>query len=237
VPVFAPADLPAADTVALTFDWLGHLPGRFRVHLPADLPERFGGTFNAARFGGREPELFAGAVTEPLADPDHLIARINAGGAGTGPSALVRVPAEEGEAEPGLAPRVALGWEPAVMPFREPRYLTLGSPDQPARIYLGEAGLDGFVRLDARAPGEWGNRIAVTAREAGPGRYDVTVAYAGAPFENARRAVLGDPLPAAAAQLLLPGPVGVLQAKAAGVEARVSRDRAWAPEDHDVLNR
>ncbi len=71
-------------------------------------------------------------------------------------------------------------------------------------------------------------------RPDGPGRYEVTVNYAGARFENARQAVRGAPLPAAAAELLEPSPVGILQAKAAGVSAGVTRDRAELPPETKV---
>ena len=62
--------------------------------------------------------------------------------------------------------------------------------------------------------------------------YDVSIIYEGARFENARKVALGkdlgDPsldLPSQVQKLLQPGPIGVLQAKAAGVRAEVTRDR------------
>ena len=67
----------------------------------------------------------------------------------------------------------------------------------------------------------------MTARKAGPARFDVTVSYPGARFENARQVALGgEHLPVLTDDLLRPGPVGVLQAKAAGIYAKVTRDRA-----------
>ena len=48
---------------------------------------------------------------------------------------------------------------------------------------------------------------------------------ADARFENARRVVLGESPPSLAQELLKPGPIGVLQAKAAGVTVTVTRDR------------
>jgi len=63
----------------------------------------------------------------------------------------------------------------------------------------------------------------VTARKAGPARFDVTISYRGGRFENARQVALtgrvlkpGEPeLPALIEDLIKPGPIGVLQAKAA----------------------
>jgi hypothetical protein len=69
-----------------------------------------------------------------------------------------------------------------------------------------------------------------------PGRFDVTVGYRAATFESARETVFAgevlsageDPLPPLTGQLLKPRPVGVLQGKAAGVLAKVTRERAWS---------
>ena len=73
----------------------------------------------------------------------------------------------------------------------------------------------------------------MTVRKAGPARFDVTIGYAGARFENARQIALAgrilqpdeDPLAALTEDLLKPGPVGALLAKAAGVHAVVTRNR------------
>lgn len=230
IPIFAPSELPTEPTAELGLAWLSHRPGSLRVNLPADLPVRFGGRFNVARFGTLEPELLPGAVTEPEGDPDSLITLVNDGKEGVvEPSRLVEAKGEEEDSAPRLVPRAELGWEPVTMPFREPQLLTLGNDERPARIYLTEEGLDGFIRIDARAPGAWGNEVSVSARAAGPGRYDLTVSYSAAVFENAREAVLGAPLPELADELLLPGPIGILQAKAAGVQAQAARDRTLEP--------
>jgi hypothetical protein len=199
-------------TTEITIDWEEHLPGAFTVHLPADLPPRFGGRFNSARFAlpdaGAEP--YPDSVTEPPDDDDYLVDRIN------GTSRLVRA---------AVVPVVPLGWQAVAMPFRKPRHLTLGSDTQAARLYLSEEGIGGFIELESKIPGDAGNSIRVTARKSGPARFDVTVAFIGGRFETARQIVEGAPLPSLTAKLLAPGPVGVLQGKAAGIRAEVTRER------------
>jgi hypothetical protein len=198
--------------VNVTFAYGRYLPGAFLVRLPADLPERFGGRFNQSRFGqGKErPELYEKAVTEPPGDDFHMVRLLNQ------KSALV---------EAQIVSRVPLGWQAVPMPFRDPQYLTLGNPANPAQIYLAEEGIDGFLRIQARQPGAWGNQIAVAARSSGPAMFDFSVIYEGMPFENARRTVLGKKLAALTNESLEPGPVGVLQAKAAGASVRVIREQ------------
>lgn len=202
------------------FRWAQHQPGAFTLNLPADLPERFGGRFDQARFarGGKEEEaeLFAGVVTEPADDPDHIIKRINA------KSTLVKV----APAPVALPPA---GFAPVTIPFRRPARLKGGSGDEAARIYLAEKDVPGYIEVLAATPGAWGNSITIAARKAGPARFDVTINFLGARFENARRTALGgDELPSLSEDVMRPGPVGILQAKAAGVRADVSRDRTDA---------
>jgi hypothetical protein len=112
------------------------------------------------------------------------------------------------------------------MPFRKPQFLTLGGPGQAARLYLAEEGLSGFIKLEAKVEGTWGNEISVGARQVGPAIYDVSVSYLGGRFESARSVVLGPSPGELTKALVQPGPIGVLQAKAAGVRAVVTRDRA-----------
>jgi hypothetical protein len=206
--------------VEIRFSWQSHRPGAFVVNLPADLPERFGGRFNQARFAhaGEKPdegEQFHGVVTEPKSDPDYLQTRINTG---PNPSKLVRAGAD-------VVGRVPIGFEAATMPFRKPRSLTLGTETQPAKIYLAEKDVSGFIELSARSAGSWGNSIQVVARKAGPALFDVTIKFAGARFENARLVAMGgEHLPASVEEMLKPGPMGILQAKAAGIRASVTRD-------------
>jgi len=183
------------------------------VNLPADLPERFGGQFNQLRFAnqGDEPEEFKGIVTEPTTDPDYIVTRLEQ-------SALVQAKA---------VPRVPIGFEAVTMPFRRPRHLTGGTDARPARMYLAEKDVDGFIEVSVRKPGAWGNAVKLAARKAGPALFDVTVQYQAARFESARQVALGGAeLPSLTDDILRPGPVGVLQAKAAGVHVKVSRDRA-----------
>ena len=208
--------------VEIRFRWLSHQPGAFVVNLPADLPERFGGRFNLARFAhaGEKPdegEQFHGVVTEPDSDPDYLKTRINTG---PNPSKLVRAE---------VVARVPIGFEAATMPFRKPRSLTLGTETEPAKIYLAEKDVSGFIELSARSAGSWGNSIQVVARKAGPAFFDVTIKFLGARFENARLVAMGgEDLPASVEEMLKPSPMGILQAKAAGVRAAVTRDGAEA---------
>lgn len=220
-PVFALSESPAEATATVSFHWPNYQPGAFRVNLPADLPPRFGGRFNTARFsqstaddGSLTPELFAEVVTAPPGDADYIVARINSG---ENKSTLVTATFLSQDVPP-------LGWNRVEIPFRKPQLLTRGNQTRPAQIYLGEAGVSGLIKLEARQAGTWGNDIAVSARQTRPAMYDLSIFYQGARFENARRVVLGDPLPALTKDLLMPGPIGILQAKAAGVRVGVSRD-------------
>jgi hypothetical protein len=209
--VFAPSPLVAAAKVDVSFRWVSYEPGAFQVNLPLDLPVRFGARFNQAYFsqGRGRSEVYDDVVTEPEDDSDYLVTRIA--------NASKLVTAEK-------VGRVPLGWRAIPMPFRKPQFLTLGSETSPAQIYLTEKDLDGFIQLKAKKNGAWGNQIAVSARPSGPALYEVSITYEGARFENARQLVLGGPLPALTKELLKPGSVGILQAKAAGVQATVSRD-------------
>jgi hypothetical protein len=221
--VFAAKDRTADPPVKITVQWVTYDAGAFVVNLPADLPPRFGGRFNEARFGQTKgaPELYSNAVAEPQSDDRFLVKLINDKFIGT----LRNVPSNLVTAE--VTARVDLGWVPVKMPFRKPQFLTLGRPGRPARLYLAEEGLSGFIKLEARADGATGNEIAVSARQVGPAIYDVAVIFGGSSFENACAAALGQPLGNSAAALLKPGPIGLLQARAAGVRVEVTRDRAF----------
>jgi len=119
--------------------------------------------------------------------------------------------------------RVPLGWSPQQIPFRKPRLLTLGSEETPARIYLQDPEVPGFIELRARSEGAWGNAISVAVRKSGPAFFDVSVAFNGARFDSARETVAGPDLPELVLDILKPAPVGVRLAKAAGVSVRVTR--------------
>lgn len=210
--VFTSVDDPPDPPVEVAFEMVRYQPGAFQVRLPADLPERFGGRFNQARFGqgNNNPELHEKAVTEPPEDDFYIVELLNRH------SSLV---------ETQIVPRVPLGWQAIPIPFREPQALTLGDATTSAQVYLTEAGIKGYLRIQAREPGTWGNAIAVAARASGPAMYDFSVIYQGVPFENARETVMGKPLAALAGASLEPGPIGVLQAKAAGVHVQIIRER------------
>jgi hypothetical protein len=219
-----------ATTAEVTVRWDSHTAGGFAVNLPLDLGRRFGVAFGEranegsglgsgadARFGTETPELYAGVVTEPDGDPDHIELRVN-----QTRSKLI---------EAALVPVVPIGWAAVAMPFRDPTPLTLGTRDREARLYLSEPGLaPQFLLLRAAEPGTWGNDLTVTCRAAGPAIYDLAVTYPGGRFENARQTVFGPELPTLADALLEPGPVGVGTAKAAGVHAEVTRDGVAAEE-------
>ena len=130
---------------------------------------------------------------------------------------------------------VPLGWSPLTLPFRRPERLTIGAPSLPAALYLREVGVPGFVELVSRRSGPEGAEVSVTARATGPASFDFEIGVAPARFESAREAVSGRPLSASTDEHLVPGPIGVLEAKAAGIQATVLRERAWpAPtEDHN----
>jgi hypothetical protein len=138
--------------------------------------------------------------------------------------------------EAKIVPRAPLGFEPLAIPFadRNPRYLALGDRRNRAQIYLAEEGISGLLLIEAREPGEYGNQIGVTVRSSGPAMYDFAIIYEGAPFENAREMVMGKPLAALTEVSLQPGTAGVLQAKAAGVEVRVTREHT--PEVKDATD-
>jgi len=219
---------PVSDPIVqLSLQWTNYKPGAFLVNLPVDLPENFGARFGQARFGrpGDAPEVFSKVVTEPLTDPDHIKTRVNAA------SKLVKA---------DTALQVPLGWDPMPIPFHHPRarLLTGGTDTDPAAIYLSETGVPGFIVLTARDAGKWGNTIEVTARKVSPGRFDITIGYQGARFENARQTVFAGkilspgegPFPALTDEILKPRPVGVLQGKAAGVLAGVTRDQTESQE-------
>jgi hypothetical protein len=217
---FAPVPLTGPPlTVDLTWERL--TPGAFIVNLPGELPERFGARFNQGRFGqpGGQPEVIASVVTEPATDPDHLLTRVNAD------ARLVRV---------ALAARVPIGFEAVALPTRQPRARKLrgGTRVEPARLYLLDPDVPGqLLEIRAAEPGEWGNALEVSVRKVAPARFDVSVNYAGAVFECARQIAYAGrvlaagevALPVSLDTLAQPGPVGVLHAKAAGVQATVVR--------------
>jgi hypothetical protein len=222
--VFAAAGGSPGPPMELRFRWMIHRPGAFVVNLPADLPEEFGGRFNQARFGSAQDavESYPNVFTEPPTAEDCMI----------------RVLSEQSKlVEAAVVPRPPIGFQAAPIPFRRPRVRKLsgGTNAEPARLYVSEKDVPGFIEIRARKPGAWGNAIALTVRKSGPARYDVALRYDGARFENAREMVLlgrlltkeERSLPDLPESLLKPpGPVGVLHAKAAGVRASVSRDRA-----------
>jgi hypothetical protein len=210
-----------APTAQVEVSWNSHTAGALEVNLPAELDRRFGSGFGDARFGAEQPERIEGVVTEPDDDDNHIVGRINDPTTG---SRLV-------EADPELVPSVPIGWSAVTLPFRDPTPLTGGRPDRPARMYLSEPGFaPGFLELQAAEAGEYGNDITLTCRSSGPAIYDLEVTLAGSRFEAARQAVLGPPLPTLADELVQPGPSGVGIAKAAGIRAVVTRDRAQPPD-------
>lgn len=233
--VFTASDALPEPGVQIVFNWMRHRLGAFSVNLPADLPARFGGKFNEARFssGKDAAELYPQAVTEPSTDAYSLVNLIAIGNPHHNPpiTPSFLVTATEVSAPP-------LGWQPVTMPFRKPQFLTLGRDIPPgtsplptpgkdgyARIYIKEKDVNKFIELKAKEPGAWGNKIAVSVRQSGPAMFDVSISYNDSYFENARVVVLGGKeLPTLTEEILAPSAIGVLQAKAAGVKATVTRD-------------
>jgi hypothetical protein len=217
--LFGPVAPVPPMTVSAT--WRTHRPGAFSVNLPADLPARFGARFNEARFASASGagESYEGVVLDPPGDPHYIGTILNE-------SKLVRAT---------VVPRVPLGWEPQRVPFHVPRNRALsgGRADRPAALYLQDPDVPGAFAIRAVTNGSWGDEIAISVRYGGAAQFDVAITYAAARFENARAIayagrVLGpgeDPLPALVAKIIAPKPVGVVQAKAAGIRADVTRER------------
>ena len=224
VAVFATSKPGKGHAVDVKFTWSEHQAGAFTVNLPDDLPKRFGGRFNESRFShsNESAELYPNTVTEPKDDDMFLVSLIENGNTDAGLAASLLVNAE-------VVDFVPLGWAAVSIPLRKPSFLTLGTASAPAKIYLTEEGLDGFIEIRAREAGPWGNEIAITSRLCGPAIYEFAVHFQSARFENARQTVLGRPLAVLTNESLKPGPVGILQAKATGIQADVSRDRTGNP--------
>lgn len=240
----------AAPPVSLVLRWTRHRPGAFELRLPAVLPDYFGARLDDGRLGiGAPPpppggpvdpnagrEAYGGVVTEPAEDPDYFVTRLAASG-------LVSV---------SVVPRAPIGWRAIPIPFRRPRVLRLsgGRDDRPARIYITDPDVPVVFEVLAKgggggaaAAGAWGNLIEIGVGpwvpDDGvpgvdppvPGRFLVTVGYAGARVEGARESARGG------GSAPPPAPVGVLDARAAGVAARVIRERAEfaAPESDQHL--
>jgi hypothetical protein len=115
--------------------------------------------------------------------------------------------------------KTPIGFREVKMPFRKPRFLTLGDEKNKAQLYLFDEAADRLFVATAAETGAYGNQIAISARPDGPGRFEVAIHFQGARFENARQTVLGEP--ASAGTL---APMGILQAKAAGIDCAVTRD-------------
>ncbi|MDD1750046.1 MAG: hypothetical protein LUO89_09235, partial [Methanothrix sp.] len=214
--VFVGAADPAKPGVDVSLVWADHRPGCFIVNLPADLHTRFGGSFNGMRLGGGTPETYPGSVVEPVGDPRYLVRLLDG-------SKLVRA---------DRAPRVPLGWEAVDMPFKDPVRLKGGDEGTFARVYLTEEGIEDFIVISSIEKGDRGNGIAITARRGGLAIYDVSVTYEGGLFENARATAMGvgpniETLPCKKGMGEPPEPVGILKAKAAGIQASVTRDRTY----------
>jgi hypothetical protein len=221
--VFACAPPLSDPPVTIDFQLEKFGAAEFVVNLPADLPPRFGGRFNESKFGeggddNSSAQVFQNAVAEPESDPNFLVKLINSPATGSKFVTAEHVPA------------MGLGYTAAEMnvSFRKPKFLTLGTPNRPARLFLTEPGLTGFIKIEAKENGVWGNEIGVTVREVRPAIYDVAIIFRGARFEQARAIVQGVTTETIQ-EVMKPGPTGVLQAKAAGVRAGITRDRAEYP--------
>lgn len=213
-PAFAP--LAASAPIEMIARWTEHKPGTFTVRLPLDLPARFGGRFDDARFGYPGPEKIEGVVLDEN-DPREIPKVLDPAASASKLVTATRT---------GRAP---IGFEAVNVPFRKPRFLRGGNLSRPSRLFLAEPGVPGVIEIAANRNGAWGDEISVAVRPAGPALWDLEIHYRGARFENARQAVLGRPLPPQAREPLPPGPNGVLAGKAAGIAVRVVRDGAELP--------
>ncbi len=215
-PVFAP--VAPGSPLEVEARWIEHRPGSFVVRLPRDLPPRFGGRFDDARFGYPDAESIPGVVLDD-GDPRSI------------PTLLPPYPAASASqlvtsVRVGRAP---IGFVAHRVPFRAPRFLSGGGPVRASRLYLAEPGVPDVIEISANRPGAWGDEISVAVRPAGPALWDLEIRFSGARFENARQVVLGPPPAPVAREPQPPGPRGILSAKAAGIEARVVRDGAELP--------
>jgi hypothetical protein len=209
--------------------WQSNQAGAFTVNLPADLPDSFGARFNAGRFASKDDntESYPGIVFDPPKDSNFVVTVLSEAAKAPGKKPLVGVE---------HVTFVPIGWEAHVVPFAQPRrrYLTGGRKDRPSQLFLQQRGIAGAFRIFARENGAWGNQISITVRFAAPAIFDLTVSHAAARFESARVIAFAgrvlkpgeDALPALTAETVKPGPVGVVQAKAAGIHVSVNRERA-----------
>lgn len=213
-PAFAP--LSGSAPMEIIARWTEHKPGAFVVRLPLDLPARFGGRFDDARFGYPGPEKIEGVVLDEN-DPREIPKVLDPAASASKLVTATRT---------GRAP---IGFVAMTVPFRKPRFLRGGNLARPSRLFLAEPGVPGVIEIAANSNGAWGDEIAVAVRPAGPALWDLDIHYRGARFENARQAVLGRPLPPQAREPLPAGPNGVLAGRAAGIAVRVVRDGAELP--------
>ncbi|MGB9366928.1 MAG: hypothetical protein WCE79_13045 [Xanthobacteraceae bacterium] len=209
--------------------WQSNQAGAFQVNLPADLPDSFGARFNAGRFASKDDntESYPGVVFDPPSDPHFVVSVLSEAAKAVDKKPLISVE---------HVTSIPIGWEAQIVPFAQPRrrYLRGGRKDRPSQLYLQQRGVAGAFRIFARENGAWGNQISITVRFAAPAIFDLTVSHAAARFESARVIAFAgrvlksgeDPLPALTADAVKPGPVGVVQAKAAGIHATVNRERA-----------
>jgi hypothetical protein len=175
---------PATDAAAgrVTFGWTAHRPGSFRIELPWDLAPEFGGRFagpgdtEGTRFHGPDEFTAPDVVLQPSGAAGSVVHAVNAGSGLLTAEWLPQQP-------PGVVPVHA--------PWPVPVRLTGGGPGLTARLFVVEDALGGLVCLGARTSGAAGNRIEVTLAAGGaPGRYALTVGYAGeAVFEIATERV------------------------------------------------
>jgi hypothetical protein len=226
-----PVSARAAD---ITMSWRPHRAGTLALTAPLDLDPQFGARFDQAFFAhpDGDAERFPDAVCEADTDEWYLPRLITTGHPATQASPAI---APSGLIDARLVPSLPLGYAAQPMPFRVPVRFSgggqvTGISDGRARLFLSEEGFGGrFLELAAKQPGSAGNALEVSARPAGPGRFDVAVALRGARFESAVAAILGaSPQPGTAA-LLAPAPVGIRLARAGGVACSAGRQDTGTP--------
>ncbi|HEX2029499.1 MAG TPA: hypothetical protein VHF25_16035, partial [Nitriliruptorales bacterium] len=227
----------------LTARWDEHRAGALVVNLPDRLDERYGARFGEGRLGSVDAETFPGVVTEPFDDPKHVLTAVKAGSALVEAHLVPRVPIGWSAVAPpfrdpqpltlGTATQEArlylseegLGGDVLELRARHPgtwaNSVTVTARTSGPAIYDLEIRYPGGRFENARAVVAGWPPVAATGDRPPAG-----CAFAPSSRRPSVAGAGADGLPTLASDLLAPGPAGILVAKAAGIHARVTRDRA-----------
>jgi hypothetical protein len=168
----------AVDTpqASVHFSYQTHQPGHFELQIPSDLPPQFGGRFNQMRFaqGNGSDRVYPAVIFDELLDETSIIKQLE-----NHPGILkAGVQTEES---------LETGTPVYQVPFREFKPLVKGSNTEAARAYLLYNPDFGYIELNTKDPGTWGNEVFISVPEAKePGTFDLEIRYTGKEvFENA----------------------------------------------------